>query len=85
MGAVKRMMEEHEIRQDQLEIARGVLAHAKANYDRDGWDYIVECYSAEELVEVIGDNYTLKAAIKHVAQVARLHDSVRKDVQGEIF
>lgn len=68
-----------------VDLIKAVREHALANYETGGWDYIVECYSDEEIQEAIGGAKTVKGAIRNVGQVVGVQDSVRKDVQGEIF
>lgn len=46
---------------DQLVAA--VRTHAVANYDKGGWDVIVECWDDEQIAEQIGRARTLKGAL----------------------
>jgi hypothetical protein len=87
MGGTKREYEEHLVSEDQLVIADAVLAHAKANYKRDGWDAIVELYSRHDIAEVINRNglLTVDSAITYVHGVARRHEAMAKDVTGKSF
>ena len=87
MGSTKGEFTEHQISEDQLVIAEAVLTHARANYNHDGWDYIVECYSRRELAEIIDHNgiLTVDNAITYMHGVARRHQAMREDVSGESF
>lgn len=69
----------------QQALVNVVKAHARANYEMDGWDYIVEAFSDEEILEVIGGAKTSLGAIRAVGKTAKLLNSQREDVQGEIF
>lgn len=82
MGAHKTEFVEHQISQDQLAIADAVLAHAQANYKRDGWDAIVELYSRRNIAEVIDHNglLTVDSAITYIHGVAKRHEALAKAV-----
>lgn len=67
------------------ELIDGVKAHALENYETGGWDYVVECYSDEEIGEAIGKARTLKGAIKKIGEIVGIRDEVRRDVQGWAF
>ena len=69
------------------EIAEAVKAHAIANYENGGWDYLVECYSMKDLVEWIDESgwTTAEEAIAGIGDIMRIKDSVRKDVEAEAF
>ena len=48
-------------------LVSAVIAHATKHYeDGDGWDFIVEAYSDEEIAELIGDAVTVEQAIANV-------------------
>lgn len=63
-------------------LVAGVRAWAEANYEKDGWDYIVETYEDDELWEVIAGSKSLKDAIARAGEVASLLDDRRSDVRG---
>lgn len=64
-----------------------VKKFALANYDRDGWDVIVETMEDEELAEMILESrcYTVNGAIKAVRSFGRMHDDRRQEVQSYAF
>ena len=41
-----------------------VKKHALANYERDGWDYVVECYDDAQIADIIKTARTPTGAIK---------------------
>ena len=43
-----------------------VKQHAEQNYERGGWDYIVETCNDDELIKYIGKATTVKSAIRNV-------------------
>lgn len=69
------------------ELVAAVKAHALANYNAGGWDFIVECWEDSEIAEeIIQARATTEAeAIAAVASVAGLLDERRREVQAEIF
>ncbi len=64
------------------DLVKAVQEHAKENYDKDGWDYIVETYTDEELAKEIGKCTTVEGAIKKIRSIAMLLGERRSDVQG---
>ncbi len=67
------------------EMVDAVREHAEANYEADGWDYVVECYSRKDLEEIIGSATTEKGAIEAVGEVVGTLNERREDVQGLIW
>lgn len=67
-----------------LMLVEAVKAHANTNYEEDGWDYLVECYSDEEVAELILDAgaKTNAEAIKAVGEVMKIKDDYRKEIQA---
>lgn len=62
------------------EVVAAVKAHAVANYDQDGWDFIVETYTDAELAEALKGCKTAKAGIRKAAGIAHLLNDRRQDV-----
>jgi hypothetical protein len=54
-----------------------VYAYALANYNKDGWDFVVETMSFAELNEETKNCRTFAGAIKKVRSLARLLDEQR--------
>lgn len=69
----------------QDEMVKAVKAHAKANYEQDGWDYIVECYSDDEIVELLDGAETVYEAIATVGSVMKDKDDYRKEIEATAF
>tara|TARA_R110002060_G_scaffold76112_1_gene86236 strand:- start:650 stop:856 length:207 start_codon:yes stop_codon:yes gene_type:complete len=62
---------------------KGVKRHAQENYEKGGWDYIVEgCYEDSELITLIGKARTITGAIRKVAVDVNTLADVRSDIQG---
>jgi len=64
------------------ELVKAVKQHAVDNYESDGWDYLVECYSDAEVAELIGKCRTVAGAIKKVGKVMKIKGDYREDIQG---
>ena len=62
-----------------------VKRHAIANYESDGWDYIVEGYEDEQIVEIIKTALTEKDAIRMVHEHIKPRADYRADIQAEVF
>jgi hypothetical protein len=62
-----------------------IKAHALANYEKDGWDYIVECYDDAQIVEIIKTARTINGAIKMVRARIKPRADYRADIQAEAF
>ena len=73
---------------DSIEaMVEAVKAHAIKNYNRDGWDTIVECSEDSELAEEIRESgaTTIAEAIECIGKGCKVHDDHRKDIQAEAF
>ena len=68
--------------QKQRDIAADVRIHAQVHYEEDGWDYVVEAYTDDELLELTKHCSTVQNAIIRVHKVVKVRDEVRKDVIG---
>ena len=67
------------------EIVAAVRAHALENYETEGWDFVVECWTDADIAERIGEARTVEAAIAAVGRIAGLLDERRSEVRAEIF
>ena len=70
---------------DVKDLVAAVKAHAIENYNKDGWDYIVECWSDDEIAEEVKACRTEAGAIKKVRATAKLLNERREEVRAEIF
>ena len=64
-----------------------VKAHALKNYNRDGWDFLIECHDDAEVLKAIGKATTFRGAIAKVRDkfALGLHDEMRASVRAEAF
>jgi hypothetical protein len=54
------------------QMVAAVKAHALASYEKNGWDFIVECWDDAEIAERIAGCRTSAGAIRRVRQTASL-------------
>jgi hypothetical protein len=59
-----------------------VKSHARRNYTKGGWDYVVECWSDEEIAKAVEGCTTRQGAIRKVGEQVKTMDEVRRDIQG---
>ena len=62
-----------------------IKAHALANYETDGWDYVVECFSDDEIYQVIKTARTIAGAIRMVHAHVKPRADYRAEIQAESF
>lgn len=66
-------------------LVKAVRAHAEKNYDRDGWDFLVECWSDEEILEAIQGCESETAAIHAVARIVGALEDHRREIQSSVW
>jgi hypothetical protein len=59
-----------------------VRAHANANWGKDGWDFLVECWDDEDIAEAIGNARTPKTAIAACRRVVKTMDEHRSEIEA---
>lgn len=66
---------------NEQDLINAVRNHALANYNTDGWDYLVECWMDGDILECIDNATTVAQAIANVrdalAPLAEMRDEVR--------
>lgn len=66
---------------DEQYLINAVRNHALANYNTDGWDYLVECWMDGDILECLDGAETVEQAITNVrealAPLAEMRDEVR--------
>lgn len=69
------------------EMVAAVRKHAREHYTTGGWDYVVESFDDEEIVEIIEDENatTTAGAIRAVGSVVALLDDRRSDIEATRF
>ena len=67
------------------ELIEGIKAHARKNYEKGGWDYVIECYSDEDIAHEIEGATTLLGAIRKLSKSLKDGNDYRRDIQAEAF
>ena len=62
-----------------------VKKHAIANYEKDGWDIVVESYSDNDIAELVKTARTINGAIRMVRAWVKPLADYRAEVQAEAF
>lgn len=57
-----------------------VRLHAQLNYEKDGWDYVVECWSDAEISKEISGCKTEKGAILKIKSIVKELAEYRDDI-----
>jgi len=70
---------------EQAVLIQAVKDHARRNYDKDGWDYVVETMDDADIAKAIGKSTTVAGAIRKVASLCGLWNDRREDIQGTAF
>jgi hypothetical protein len=73
---------EKEVDVDISKFTHEVRDYALANYDSDGWDFVVEAYTDEELSEEIDNAQTLRSAIDNVRRICKVRDEQREGMRS---
>jgi hypothetical protein len=64
------------------ELIRAVRDHADAHWGKDGWDFLAECWSDEDIGIAIGSAKTPKAAIAACKRVVKTMDEHRSEMMA---
>lgn len=67
------------------ELVKRIRQHALANYEKDGWDYLVECYSDDDIIQIVAGCESYEAAIERLNKGLKAKDDYRREIQSEAF
>jgi len=70
------------ITENKRKLIDAVKAFANDNYEVDGWDAVVECYSDQDILVVIGESYTAQGAIQKVKKYVAPYVAYRTEIQA---
>jgi hypothetical protein len=70
---------------DDRQIVASVRAHALRNYNKDGWDYLVECWADKDILIAAGATKNPSVAIHRCHDVVRMLDERRSEVMAEVW
>lgn len=69
----------------QKEMVAALRSHALSHYEQNGWDFLVECWTDEEIAEEIGNTRTLRGCIAKIGPILRAQDEQRREVRSTIW
>ena len=64
------------------QIVQLIREHAIRNYNAGGWDYLVECWSDDDIIDAIGGADDSRIAISRCAEVLEMLDSHRAEIRA---
>ncbi len=64
------------------EMVKAVRAYALQNYNKDGWDYVVECWEDADIAEEIEGARTVEGAIAKVRKVCKMQGDYRAEIES---
>jgi hypothetical protein len=70
---------------DMPNFTDAVKRFALANYEIDGWDYVIECYSDAEIFEIIRNCRTENGAIRAMRAQIKPRADYRAEIQSTAF
>jgi hypothetical protein len=66
-------------------LIEAVKKHAIENYEIEGWDIVVECYSDEDIITIIGNARTVAGAIRRVKADNAPQSNYRDEICAENY
>lgn len=71
---------------DETQLIQAVRSHAMKHYEKDGWDYLVECWDDGDILDQISAvEQTPSACIKHMHDIVKTMDDYRREVRSQAF
>jgi hypothetical protein len=67
---------------NEQHLLKAVRDHAYANYEVEGWDYLVECWEDDDILDAMGSATTAEEAIKRVRKALRPLNDMRAEVRA---
>lgn len=64
------------------EMIIAVELHALANYEKNGWDYVVECWGPDDILDAIEGCKTPAQAIRAVGAIVKTLADYRDDIRA---
>ena len=65
----------------RTKLVAAVKEYAQANYEKGGWDVIVECWDDEQISTVIAPAKTLDAALKNMRCIVDVYAERQADAE----
>ena len=68
-----------------LELIDGVRDYALNHYSENGWDFVVEAYNDEEILQESDSLGTVEGTVVRIGKIVSILNDRRKEVQSEAF
>lgn len=78
-------MADHRATEARQQLVAAVREHAVANYDKGGWDVIVEAWEDEQIIDQIGEAFTAAGAIRKMRGVVSVFADHEADARNSAF
>jgi hypothetical protein len=62
------------------ELVKFIRDHAIANYNKDGWDYLVECWDDAAILGAVKNCRSADAAIRKLRKTLKAMDDYRSEI-----
>lgn len=59
-----------------------IREHALRNYNQDGWDYLVECYSDNDIILLVAECESYEQAIAKLGRILKAKDEYRNEIRS---
>ena len=59
-----------------------IRTHALQNYEKDGWDYLIECWSDAEILEKVKDCRSYHGCIRKLQDTLKSMNEYREEIQS---
>jgi len=66
-------------------LVKFIRQYATDNYNKDGWDYLVECWDDAAILGEVKNCRSADAAIRKLRKTLKAMDDYRRDIQAEAF
>lgn len=68
--------------EQQKELIAMLRESARRNYEKDGWDFLIECWDDADILEEIGRCTTFRGAWHKCHKAVRLQDERRREISS---
>ncbi len=62
-----------------------IIQHAAKHYYESGWDYVVECYTAGDILLLVAECTTVEAAIAKMERIVKIKADYRDEIASTAF
>ena len=70
---------------NKQDLIEAVKSHAYKNYEKGGWDYVVECLSPTDIARIISKRRSVSGAIAAVKIYADQYGETRQEIESTVW